>query len=510
MTFYNEKAVEYITNDNTGVIEVPVSLKGHICEDNSTSTPLPIDGVFEGAWQDTIDYGTISVGICTDQDSATDGLQVLWSSDGVNTCDKDVFTILADKGKIFTFGPARRYVKIIFTNNGVEQVELDIETRLSRVYFKPSSHRIQDSIVAEDDAELIKSVLTGSDSNGVFRNIKSTDEGILLTSDYLLEVSKNKISGQNIMNKFGGNPSIGTGTDPEDVWDGGGLYSFFPATAQAMEMISDDANDSGVVLSSGTATGGSATSLEDTGATFISDGVTVGDLLINDDNHEFAVITVVDSETEVTTSSMTNRSQESPLSSPNAAGENYRIANANDTGAATVVVSGLDSNWEFQNEVVVLNGTTAVDLANTYIRMNRMSVITAGTTGGAEGTIVCRIDGAGTTAAVIDNGNNQTLMAVYTIPNGRTGYLLQGYVALSKGGGAQAVGAAFSWRSRPYLGVFNINGVMQLNSSGSGWWQYKYAGAPGLPERTDILIRCDEVSATLGVVGGLDILLIDN
>ncbi len=46
-----------------------------------------------------------------------------------------------------------------------------------------------------------------------------------------LEVSRNAISGVERVHKFGYNPDIDTGTDPEDVWDYGTLYPFLAAAA---------------------------------------------------------------------------------------------------------------------------------------------------------------------------------------------------------------------------------------------------------------------------------------
>lgn len=157
--------------------ELAVSHRSHVCPDNSSTIPLGIDGVFTGDWQDTLDYNNVVIGIKADEDSALDGLQILWSADGSTVHDSDVFSILADAGKVFTFGAARRYVKLIYTNGGTAQTTFALETRLIRTYFKPSSHRINDAIVGEDDAELMKSVLTGLAPDGTFKNVLVTNAG---------------------------------------------------------------------------------------------------------------------------------------------------------------------------------------------------------------------------------------------------------------------------------------------------------------------------------------------
>ena len=46
-----------------------------------------------------------------------------------------------------------------------------------------------------------------------------------------MEVSRGSISGAVRVHKFGYNPDIDTGTDPEDVWDYGTLYPFLAAAA---------------------------------------------------------------------------------------------------------------------------------------------------------------------------------------------------------------------------------------------------------------------------------------
>lgn len=170
-------------NQNTDNNELLVNLEGHQCIENTTSTPLSAAGVFTGSgWQDTIDYGILTISVVTDADSATDGLEIQWSVDGVNAIDADVFTILADNPKTFTFGPAHRYYRIKYTNGGSDQTSFNLVSILRRVYVKPSSHRIQDSIVAEDDAELVKSVITGQRPDGTFGNAGVTSQDNLKVS----------------------------------------------------------------------------------------------------------------------------------------------------------------------------------------------------------------------------------------------------------------------------------------------------------------------------------------
>lgn len=102
-------------------------------------------------------------------------------------------------------------------------------------------------------------------------------------TDFLTHVALGQVPDHSINVKFGRNSDIDTGT-PEDVWAGGGTYTGFNATShESIQALSADANDVGTLRSSGTATGGSAVTLTDAGADFVTtDSVAVGDLLIND------------------------------------------------------------------------------------------------------------------------------------------------------------------------------------------------------------------------------------
>jgi len=160
-------------------------------EGNSTATPLGIAGIFTGTIRDILNYSVVGVAVFSDQVSADDGLSIEFSPDGTNWDHCDIFTIPANDGKIFTIQPAAKYFRIIYTNGGVAQGVFRLQILLHKTYVKPSSHRIQDSIIDDDDAELVKAVITGRNPLGDFVNFEATTKGNFKMS---LEEFENTIS----------------------------------------------------------------------------------------------------------------------------------------------------------------------------------------------------------------------------------------------------------------------------------------------------------------------------
>ena len=141
---------------------------GLVDDGNSTTTPLGIGGVFTGDWEDTLNYNTATIGVLADQDSATDGLQIQWSSNATTIVQEDTYTITANTGQAFSFSPKNRYLRVVYTNGGVAQGTLDIQSILKKSGFKGSSARVGDAVGGENDAELVKAVVAADDGSGSF------------------------------------------------------------------------------------------------------------------------------------------------------------------------------------------------------------------------------------------------------------------------------------------------------------------------------------------------------
>jgi len=154
-------------NTHTGSTEIRTFAESHVCTNNSSRIPLAGGATFAGGWQDAINYSEILVTIYTDKTSATDGLKVWWSSDGINVDpDPDTYTITANVSKTFSFPRNRRYVKVTLTNGASAQTFLDLSTILSRYASKGSSHRLKDNLSEEDDAIVTKTQIAGFSTAG--------------------------------------------------------------------------------------------------------------------------------------------------------------------------------------------------------------------------------------------------------------------------------------------------------------------------------------------------------
>ncbi len=249
--------------------------------------------------------------------------------------------------------------------------------------------------------------------------------GCSVAQDFLLGVSMGKFPGFSTLDKFGVNNNITTSTDPEDIWEGGGLYSYdADGTAPIVSVISTESGDT-----------------------------------------------------------------------------------------QDIKITGLDINREEVTQTITLTGETRKALDTPLWRVYRME--NEGSTD-LTGTVYCYIGTGGAPAignqrALIANGNNQTLMAIYTIPKGKVGFLYRGELGVlldANPSQAQNFCKAY-YQSRRFGKVFKIKKVITLMTAGSSNFQDYRSFPDVIPASTDVRLTAAQVGITMGMWGTFDILLVD-
>ena len=186
------------------------------------------------------------------------------------------------------------------------------------------------------------------------------------------------------------------------------------------------------------------------------------------------------------------------------------------TGARTVELFGLDTDYNEINETITLNGQTAVNTTKEYLRINRMIVRSAGSGGSNAGVIYA---GTGTvTLGVPANvyasingvtGANQSLMTLWTVPSGYTAYLLQYDISNGTTSNTPAV-CKLVLAVRPYGEVFQSKDVKSLTTGMH--IEEKFIVPIKIEEKSDIEVRAVSSSASVSfdISAGLEIIYIKN
>lgn len=183
---------------------------------------------------------------------------------------------------------------------------------------------------------------------------------------------------------------------------------------------------------------------------------------------------------------------------------NIHITNNIADAGLQVVVQGLDANFEEVSETITLTGEDTAGTVS-FHRVNRAFIASGDSNtqdvnihaGAGNGTIVARI-----TANL-----GQTLMAVYTIPANRTGYLYQSTMTVGSSGDASGF-MYFKYYSDDSTGnPFRIGHTFEVQGEG-GQHTYNFTFPIPLPAKTDIDIRATTRTNNVRASAAFDILLV--
>jgi hypothetical protein len=418
-----------VTADDEVFVKTTGGLNGVMDETNSTHEPLLAGATFTGEPFNILPYSIIYVTVYSDKASATDGLVI---EQGHKVGASYHWT-----GKTFSIQPALEYMRISYTNGGDDQTAFRLHVIPKQSMGLDSSHRIQDPIIDDDDARLVKSVLTAKADGDGFVNIEATASNNLKVTDAEsgLAIAKGDVTGTTFVHKFGNAPDFDTadgGTTGVTVWDGADDGSY----DQMIYQYSSTADIDSLVSSS-----------------------------------------------------------------------------AADT--QDIEIQGLDTNYDLVTQTITLTGQTRAALTTDLIRVFRMKNV--GTTDIA-GNVACYVDSTISSGvvsdstkvrAVIIDGNNQTEMAVYTIPNGKTGYVRSWFASSS--GGKLTTNYIMRLKARPFGQVFQLKHRTSIADGAP--IQHLYIEPEVFSAKTDIEMtaKISETGVTAaGVSAGFDIVLVDN
>lgn len=264
------------------------------------------------------------------------------------------------------------------------------------------------------------------DENGAAYGVKHINNKPRVSAmPYLYDVAEGNVEDHAAWAKIGFNGALVAATEA-DLWSATGTVNF-PASAMQMEIISsNNVDDIGTSIKSGTATGGSATSLVDSSANFLAaTAVAVGDaVLLLGSVMEYGFVTAV-AGTALTIGGGFSRGGSA------AAGVAYSVLDKSATlGAQAVAVEYLDGSWTTKWTLAIMNGTTEVATTATDIyRVQSFRVVVAGSNGKPTGNLTLRNLANTPVYSYITAGYTRARNCAYTVPAGKVLYVTEFTVA---------------------------------------------------------------------------------
>ena len=177
-------------------------------------------------------------------------------------------------------------------------------------------------------------------------------------------------------------------------------------------------------------------------------------------------------------------------------------------------VQGLDTNWALTVQNVTTDGadgTTLVALTTALRRVFRIKILTPSS---PVGHITAENAGGTVIYAQVLIGNNQTQMAIYTVPAGKTAYMTKYYASINEGA-AKAPDAV----TLKMFATDNANGyeeqlkhIIGIEAGGESILEHDFRPYYKFTEKTDIRLQGVAIGSavTADVSAGFDLVLVDD
>lgn len=161
-----------------------------------------------------------------------------------------------------------------------------------------------------------------------------------------------------------------------------------------------------------------------------------------------------------------------------------------DTGARTVLISGLRDDFTEISQVVSMNGLTPVPIPTGLFRIQSAAPTTAGSFGTNQGNLIIRDAGGGTTRAIVPAGYGIIRQSQFTVPSGYGLQIVSFLTCINRPSGT--LDATLATYSRVKGGPYRL--PLEVSVDGN---PYRHDGLPGIgfTEGTDFGFRCTFASS---------------
>ena len=181
---------------------------------------------------------------------------------------------------------------------------------------------------------------------------------------------------------------------------------------------------------------------------------------------------------------------------PEDEGESIRMVSSDNADNQDIVIEGLDENFEVQIWQGALSGITEVTIPYTWTRVYR-----AFNNGSSDLVGDLSIYKSGDTSkeyAKILDGNNQTLMSVYTIPSDCKGYLIKYQCTAYNPQSASEIGYTLHMCIRQFGKVFRTQSITSVGTSHAISQEFPFPLE--IPPKSDILFNVVSSNGNNGAI----------
>jgi len=176
-----------VGNASLSSIDTKTIEDGAVVTSNSTTSPLGAGGVFTGPAFEILKYSVVNVGLISDVASATNGVKLEVSPDGINWDHSHSTTYAGGNGVGYIFNCEFKFARVVYTNGPTAQTVFRLQTIVKKNFTKQSLYTIDQAVSGNMFVELGKNVIIGKTTagGGGFVDVKVTPSGALTTETTL-------------------------------------------------------------------------------------------------------------------------------------------------------------------------------------------------------------------------------------------------------------------------------------------------------------------------------------